>query len=442
MALGLHSACKARLVASLEEHLPVVKVNKRRYVDYSSAVGLLTTDKILPREGPVRQKLREFSDDQPFFEFTIDMIGRMLLISEKYSMDAEEQPLVTHGVFKNISVVANHIVEAFDSLPWQYTHTFRLPKDLGHELTSIISDYTLSREARVTQANEEFITKYPLITGSENLDALFATGTLLFPKPPEWDPNAIYFQTQTEGYVSQYGSAKTSVDAESTLRTFFGLGLALRIFKYERSVSLYRLRDSCYVHKFRSGAWNLDAKIDMEVDLSEAISHIMLNIPQSVTKGEVKLKRAWIIGNLIKIGMCVANADKAQRVLLASRWLFDSHIGQNELLSFVQMMVAIEILLGDRERSDLLGLGELLKNRCAYLIGKSQAQRDSILRDFGGIYDVRSQIVHRGKSRLSSTERRKFFQLQWMCIRVIQEEMELLEKDVQNHQTSGVRQSS
>jgi hypothetical protein len=96
------------------------------------------------------------------------------------------------------------------------------------------------------------------------------------------------------------------------------------------------------------------------------------------------------------------------------------------MLSFVQTIVVLEILLGDDTANDDLGLGQLLRNRCAFLIGKSHEQRADILRDFTKIYRVRSQIVHRGKSRLSREERALFFQLQWICMRVIQEELRLL----------------
>jgi len=77
-----------------------------------------------------------------------------------------------------------------------------------------------------------------------------------------------------------------------------------------------------------------------------------------------------------------------------------------------------------------MGLGELLRNRCAYLIGKSHKQRKQLLDDFKEIYDVRSKIVHRGKSRLNLHERSLFSKLQWMCRRVIQEEIELLKEDL------------
>lgn len=124
------------------------------------------------------------------------------------------------------------------------------------------------------------------------------------------------------------------------------------------------------------------------------------------------------------------NQDKSQKIILASQWLFDSYSGRNELLSFVQTVVVMEILLGEKAVSDLLGLGELLRNRCAYLVSKSHKQREEILSEFKEIYDLRSRIVHRGKAKLTLNEKSLFSKLQWMCRRVIQEEVNLLKQDL------------
>jgi hypothetical protein len=98
----------------------------------------------------------------------------------------------------------------------------------------------------------------------------------------------------------------------------------------------------------------------------------------------------------------------------------------------VQAAVVMEILLGEKAVSDLMGLGELLRNRCAYLIGRSHKEREDTLSDFKEIYEVRSKIVHSGKSRLNAKERVLFNKLQWMCRRVIQEEVARLEEDEKN----------
>ena len=140
-------------------------------------------------------------------------------------------------------------------------------------------------------------------------------------------------------------------------------------------------------------------------------------------------KANHIEGSLEKISKALHQESESEKVQLAGRWLFDSYSGENELLSFVQTTVALEILLGEKESSDLMGLGELLRNRCAYLIGDSHKQRKEILNDFNEIYSIRSKIVHRGKNKLKRYERVLFYKLQWMVNRVIQEEIKLLGKD-------------
>lgn len=132
---------------------------------------------------------------------------------------------------------------------------------------------------------------------------------------------------------------------------------------------------------------------------------------------------------LAQIAVILSAPEQAKRrIVLAAQWLFDSYCGTDELLSFVQAAVVMEILLGDKAVSDLMGLGELLRNRCAYLISTTYEERDTILRDFKAIYDVRSKIVHSGKKRLNMPERHLFAKLQWMCQRVIQTEVALLVK--------------
>jgi hypothetical protein len=125
-----------------------------------------------------------------------------------------------------------------------------------------------------------------------------------------------------------------------------------------------------------------------------------------------------------------AGGKKAEALLLASQWFFDGHShGSDQLLKYIQTTVVLEILLGDKASSDQTGLGTLLGNRCAYLIGNSQEERTDVLNTFTEIYGIRSQIVHRGKHRLSYDERVLFHKLRWMCCRVINREIELLRAD-------------
>ncbi len=181
------------------------------------------------------------------------------------------------------------------------------------------------------------------------------------------------------------------------------------------------------VHRQFGDAWQIWATFELPSDLSGTLSRLdMDNLDGQIKDDHVA---GWIKGRLPIVSIAFQKPDKAERVLLAGQWLLDSYIGKNELLSFVQTTVAMEILLGEEAKSDVIGIGELLRNRCAYLIGTTRSQREEILNDFGKIYDVRSKIVHRGKSKLNYEEKTLFQRLRWMCSRVISEELRLISED-------------
>jgi hypothetical protein len=66
-------------------------------------------------------------------------------------------------------------------------------------------------------------------------------------------------------------------------------------------------------------------------------------------------------------------------LLLAAQWLFDSCTAEDEILAFVQAVVVLEILLGDETPSEEIGLGALLRNRCAYLIANKVEERARLI---------------------------------------------------------------
>ena len=115
---------------------------------------------------------------------------------------------------------------------------------------------------------------------------------------------------------------------------------------------------------------------------------------------------SYVIGRrLIRLKHILsAREEDANRMVRAAQWYFDSLAGDNEFLQFVQAMVALEILIGGtKEENARVGIGELMRNRIAYLIGRSIEERRVIMRTFDAIYDVRSSIVHAGHSRLRNS---------------------------------------
>jgi hypothetical protein len=123
----------------------------------------------------------------------------------------------------------------------------------------------------------------------------------------------------------------------------------------------------------------------------------------------------------------VFQAEKQnEKLIRAAQWYFDSYCGDSELLAFVKATICLEIILGDKKLTDIVGLGKLMSNRCAYLISTTQKERDEVLEQFDGMYETRSNIVHSGKDRLTNSERDTLFTLRWLCSRVLRKEIELL----------------
>lgn len=180
-----------------------------------------------------------------------------------------------------------------------------------------------------------------------------------------------------------------------------------------------------------NGNWRPDNRLDVEDTTDRGLSGLQMHDLEGRLEGDEERLR-WAEGALNNIAVVFSASQKAEPIVLASQWLFDSHASRDELLAFVQAMVVLEIILGDKKVSDEIGLGALMRNRCAYLIGTSHGERSELLETFNKIYRVRSQIVHSGKPRLTLEERSLFSRLRWMCRRVIDKEVDLLKADVRS----------
>jgi hypothetical protein len=310
--------------------------------------------------------------------------------------------------------------------------------ELSKSVGLLIGNFSISNSLRVIVPNKEFDKSFPLQSGIEARDRSLNGGWSLLPTfvPPKWKEGAAYIQIEIDGFIGQLGETATLERAISILKTFCGLGIALRLLKVDRRYRPTPIRAKFFIHQKINDSWEIARTHQLKDSISDAFNDLYFFDLEGELDTEAKrTSRANSIMGLIKT--VFSTPERAEKIMLAAQWLFDSYSGQNELLSFVQTTIVLEILLGEKASSDITGLGELLRNRCAYLIGKSQQQRDEILEDFKEIYDVRSEIVHRGKSRLSDRERSLLTKLQWMCRRVIQKEVDLLKEDLKIMHSNG-----
>ena len=436
MPLNLHADCKSRLLKVLTEALPTIQVKHGMFIDRLSAVRLVSGDSVLPQKGKLHDQLIDYIDEFPLTDFVLETLRIELWELDRFASDSLKAKLSTIEGYYDSSLIAMRLIESFDSLPWRYRFTFALPEQLSGLLPLDVNEVPLSSTVRLIRATDGFAQEFPLVAEHKRRQQRMKGDTggllsaLLFDEPPTWNVETPYLQVLTEGFVGQYGRTSTILKAERLLRAFCGLGIAVRLFAHQHKFP-QGVGKSCffYVHRqMADGTWSPEDRLDVNDATDRGFVGLeMHTLDGTLTNDEDKVK--WAMYRLRDIAAAFSAEKNADSIMLASQWLFDSHAGRDELLSFIQAMVVLEILLGDKKASDEIGIGELIRNRCAYLIGDSHEERTRLLDDFNKIYRVRSQIVHSGKHKLTLEERLLFSRLRWMCRRVINKELQLLKAD-------------
>lgn len=185
----------------------------------------------------------------------------------------------------------------------------------------------------------------------------------------------------------------------------------------------------CGIHEKQNSEWITLASPELPDDLVEVLSRLAIfTLDEKALVEEFRLP--WLRNRLSAVSSGLGkDSDATMTLLLGSQWLLKSLSNHDPISAFVNGTTALEILLGDKKFSDIIGIGTLLANRCAYLIGSSHSDRAKLIEGFRDIYDIRSQVVHAGKTQLTSREQSELSKLQWMCKRVICRELELMAKD-------------
>lgn len=377
----------------------------------------MRAEKALPQNSQEVKRLIEQIGENPMQIF-IDIAFAKYLKEHRMHNGTASTALLSE--FPNFDLLgyATKLVEEFDSLPWRYAIAIALPNSVMQEIPNL-PHVELGPSLSFIAPNEEFERTYPLMRTGKNP---FAN---LFMDNPAWVDNGRYLKFDSEGIFGLYDHGLIFERAKASFFSFMGLGIALNLFTPQFTQFDLPPGVSTIVHRRSRETW----EFERTAHLAESDSKLWRNVDLSTAvKGLPSDHRPLVIKNTIeKIGRVFAAEERAKQILLAAEWLFHSHKSGDELLAFVRSMIVLEIILGEKEQPEDIGLGELLRNRCAYLIGKNQEERQEILDDFKKIYKLRSQIVHRGKSHLSASERNLFWKLKYLCIRVIGEEIRLLE---------------
>lgn len=376
------------------------------------------------KHGNDRRKLQRFVDDDYALLELVNHFLLRKLRGNPFKMETKQEPLREQPGCGDLDALTDEFMTLMQRLPLHYAFSFPLPTGT---LASVDDGgcIEVAPDLRFVKATTDALAaEFPLTLGSRDLDnAWLGPGSLLFDAKAEFKPDTL--QIFEEGYVGVWGSTLPSKRAQQRYVSVLGFCVAAGLFKAVPTFESVSTIRKYLVHEY-DGAWLPIDRADLNVPASGYASALVVD---PSPEAEPQLYKDRLYGVLNDLRVVFRDEESNQRLVRAAEWYFNALAGSDPLLQFVQMMVVLEIIYGDEAPNEKIGLGELLRNRCAYAIGTTAAEREEIAKTFPEIYKVRSKIVHTGKNRLSMSETVLYSQLSAYCRRAIAHEIRLLARD-------------
>ena len=264
-------------------------------------------------------------------------------------------------------VLATKIINSIDDLPLKLNFIF----DLGNKISEYINaDITLSNELSLVKGLNLSADDFKLVHPNKIKNQLIETfnNQMSIPLIPKFEDENLYLLINLNGYISNWRETNTSFYVKNQFKSLLGLMISNDIlnFSYKKEM----IFSSVYYIFKEKGILSQERLND---DFYKQVDRLALNVGLS---GIIDSNR---IKNTLDLSMKLfQDNEECKKLRNAFCWLFDSYVGNNELLSFVQATITLEIVLGDKNESDKVGIGVLLKNRCAYLLGKTSKERKKL----------------------------------------------------------------
>lgn len=184
---------------------------------------------------------------------------------------------------------------------------------------------------------------------------------------------------------------------------------------------------------FKTNSFFSEASFLNQIFLDEGFANLLNEQSTAEDKTSIFEKH---IGNMnlyrlfsSNINLVEDESKEIERIKTSLEWYFDGLVNQNETFRFILFATSIEALLGDPKKTEGVAVTEQLSDRCAFLTAKNSAERATIKKNFKKAYDVRSKIIHQGKSRLDDTEKESLTFLQDTLGKAIKKEIEHLPRN-------------
>lgn len=422
VTLILRPEIREPLFHKLSDILSRVQVSNNWFPAHQLFSELAELEERLQKKAQLWERCDEFISDRPLTDFFLEALTDELKGSQTYDLATNKTLLSSFAKYRDTNAVAERLIKDFESLPREYECFVKLPLINLEEVLSE-KQYVLSESLSLIFTDEQHNRTFPAAPfdpPTRDLK-LFIFGPRDEEHKLNWLDYFPYFQVSVLGFIGGWEETSPLRRVSFLIRSFCGLALALRLI--ETTFPTWPLESYLAVYEKCETQWTPKKARTLPTGLVQGLERLRLHERFS---NSLIANRAFKAG-LEKLRFVFQAEKQNEKLLRAAQWYFDSYCGDSELLAFVKATICLEIILGgDKKLTDTVGLGKLMSNRCAYLISTTHKERDEVLEQFDRIYETRSHIVHRGKDRLTNSERDTLFTLRQLCSRVLRKEIELL----------------
>ena len=277
MSIGLHPQCKQRMKQLVADYLPKIMVTHETFLESTSTVMLLLADAVLPQNGNIQQRLERHIGEMPFTTFVTQLLAKNLFERDKYSPSAAPIPLTSLAEYSDPNELANTLVDEFESLPWRYSLTIQLSREIGDFFAKSLRTFEVCDFLRLISPDSSFTTIFPLRSENKAIDSTLGGSLLSMLDRAQWEQTSAYLQFDCEGFIPHYGSSATVEEVLSFLKAFYGLGIGLRLLKVKISHRQFPTKSRFFVHRKLDGPWKIERFHDLDPALSDTLSDLTLH---------------------------------------------------------------------------------------------------------------------------------------------------------------------
>lgn len=390
--MKLSKADESALIISLTDAIQRCGVTHYSY----AAVGQEWLDQSLEGIDPeTATKLTRTLQSLEVF-FNREVMKRLLKAGHKVpSREEDDKKLTSYKGFSEPLRLARELANDIKALPRQYLLAMEAPAAFDAYISDGL-EIGLSEQLSFL-SGEKLAERVSVKADPQSYHDYIAIAANRSGFVPEVQKDVGYFVYRTSGYIGSRWNPPLLNDFFDAVRSFYGSAISNGIFYPMESPGKKRT-PFVVVNELEDSKGELVYVSSVEEDLRRA-SNILLKAEQKTT-----MDNGTPLQDILKPVIKMFNCRERQRMTTAAIWLLRAHMSTGAVDQVLESAIAIEILLGDREASDRIGLSKLMANRCAYSLGKSFEERRHLIEFFIKYYKVRSDIVHSGRLRITDDE--------------------------------------